>query len=64
MTGRGGVVGFFLEAIYMFINERLIKDQTSKRSKISDLSNDGGMTVTVTPKLPMTTVPPKMKGSV
>ena len=61
-------VGFFFEAIYMFINEKLIKDQTSKYSKISDFSNDGGMTITVTPTLPMealtTTVPHKMKGSV
>ena len=68
MTGRGGVFFFFFEAIYMFINEKLIKDQTSKKSKISDFSNDGGMTITVTPKLPvealMTTVPHKMKGSV
>lgn len=52
----------------MFINEKLIKDQTSKKSKISDFSNDGGMTINVTPKLPMealmTTVPHKMIGSV
>ena len=52
----------------MFINEKLIKDQTSKKSKVSYFSNDGGMTINVTPKLPMealmTTVPHTMIGSV
>ena len=48
-ASRRLVEGFFLK---LFINEKLMKDQISEQSKISDSSNDGGMKVNVTPKVP------------
>lgn len=40
------------EATYLLINEKLMKDQTSERSKISDFFNNEGIKVNVTSKLP------------